>query len=86
MAPAISQTPVKYTIAMAFPKARGTIRAIPWRARVKCAMPVNRNIAATAQRVDATHEASAVYTERASRAEQQQRSNQHNQRRSCAGL
>lgn len=60
MAPAISQTPVKYTIAMAFPKARGTIRAIPWRARVKCAMPVNRNIAATAQRVDATHEASAA--------------------------
>lgn len=60
MAPAISQTPVKYTIAMAFPKVRGTIRAIPWRARVKCATPVNRNIIANAQRVHTTHEASAV--------------------------
>ena len=60
MAPAISHTPVKYTIAIAFPQTRGTMRAIPWRARVKCATPVNKNIMANAHRVDATHEASAV--------------------------
>jgi hypothetical protein len=60
MAPAISHRPVKYTIAIAFPNARGTMRAMLYLAFVKCATPVNKNIAASAQRADATQVANAT--------------------------
>src|ERR1700723_574949 len=45
---------------MAFPNCFGTMRAMLYLALVKCATPVNKNIAASAQRAEATQAENAA--------------------------
>lgn len=60
MAPAISHTPVKYTHAMLFPSAFGTIAAKSCRKRLKSALAASANIGRNAHRVAAGQELSGA--------------------------
>ena len=55
-----SQIPVKYTIPIGCGKTLGTIRAISYFVVVKCAKPVNTNIAARPNRAEPCRLASAA--------------------------